>query len=85
MTFQQDSTRLQDEIWDGSVPLEIRLSPQECRIYDKSDPYLVSLSDSVVISQGLKCGLPDPVSSTVLSSIPPTTTTRFLRTLPDRP
>ena len=34
--------------------------------------------------QALKCGLSDPVPSTFLSSIPPTTTTRFLHTLPDR-
>lgn len=84
MTFQPESTRLQDAIWDGSVPLDIRLSPQECRVYDKSDPYLVSLSDSTVILQGLKCGLSDPVPSTILSSVPPITTTRFLHTLPDR-
>ncbi|CAL8576964.1 Autophagy protein 5 [Xanthoria parietina] len=41
MTLQQQSIRLQDAIWEGSVPLDIRLSPQECRTYDKSDPYLI--------------------------------------------
>ena len=32
---------LQNSIWDGSLPLEIRLSPSECRVYDQADPYLV--------------------------------------------
>ncbi|KAL8992301.1 MAG: hypothetical protein Q9169_007206 [Polycauliona sp. 2 TL-2023] len=41
MTFQPESIRLQDAIWDGSVPLDIRLSPQDSRVYDKSDPYLI--------------------------------------------
>ncbi|KAL8854257.1 MAG: hypothetical protein Q9221_000971 [Calogaya cf. arnoldii] len=41
MTFQEQSIRLQDAIWDGSLPLDIRLSPQECRTYDRSDPYLI--------------------------------------------
>ena len=35
---------LQEAIWGGSLPLEIRLSPAECRKYDQSDPYLVRLS-----------------------------------------
>ncbi|KAL8909795.1 MAG: hypothetical protein Q9171_004885 [Xanthocarpia ochracea] len=41
MTSQTQSVSLQDAIWDGSVPLDIRLSPQECRIYDQSDPYFI--------------------------------------------
>ncbi len=36
-----DLNQVQKTIWDGSLPLEIRLSPSDCRIYDKSDPYLV--------------------------------------------
>ena len=54
MTLQEQSIRLQDAIWDGSVPLDIRLSPQECRIYDSSDSYFVSLSDATLILQILK-------------------------------
>ncbi|KAL9622534.1 MAG: hypothetical protein Q9204_008016, partial [Flavoplaca sp. TL-2023a] len=46
MTLHEQSITLQDAIWDGSVPLDIRLSPQECRTYDNSDSYLVSLSDA---------------------------------------
>lgn len=43
----QGLNSLQDAIWKGSVPLDIRLSPQECRIFDKANPFLVSLSDSI--------------------------------------
>src|SRR5947199_8045448 len=32
---------IQKKIWEGSLPLEIRLSPSECRSFDQSDPYLV--------------------------------------------
>ena len=32
---------LQSSVWHGSLPIEIRLSPSECRVYDQADPYLV--------------------------------------------
>lgn len=32
---------LQKKIWNGSIPLEIRLAASDCRTYDESDPYLV--------------------------------------------
>lgn len=32
---------LQRQVWGGRIALEIRLSPGECRSYDRSDPYLV--------------------------------------------
>lgn len=32
---------LQAKIWDGSLPLEIRLSPSDCRTYDESEAYLI--------------------------------------------
>lgn len=35
---------LQERVWAGRLPLEIRLASSECRIYDQSDPYLVSFS-----------------------------------------
>ena len=38
------STRLaslQKKIWDGSLPLEIRLASSDCRTYDESETYLV--------------------------------------------
>ncbi|OAX82763.1 autophagy protein 5 [Emergomyces africanus] len=31
---------VQRRVWDGRIPLEIALSPAECRTYDKADPYL---------------------------------------------
>ncbi|KAL1852184.1 Autophagy protein 5 [Paecilomyces lecythidis] len=33
---------IQQRIWDGRLPLEIVLSPPECRTYDKTDSYLIS-------------------------------------------
>ncbi|CAD6582008.1 MAG: autophagy protein 5 [Alectoria sarmentosa] len=32
---------LQSSVWDGSLPIEIRLTPSECRVYDQADPYFV--------------------------------------------
>ncbi|KAL8826228.1 MAG: hypothetical protein Q9191_003939 [Dirinaria sp. TL-2023a] len=32
---------LQDTIWNGAIPLEIRLSPAECRVYDQADSYYI--------------------------------------------
>lgn len=34
---------LQQTVWDARLPLEIRLAASECRRFDTSDPYLVSL------------------------------------------
>ena len=33
--------RLQQQIWSGCLPLEIRLAASDCRTYDLSDPYLI--------------------------------------------
>ncbi|KAI4120159.1 MAG: hypothetical protein LQ345_000115 [Seirophora villosa] len=41
MTTQEQSNSLQAAIWNGSVPLDIRLSPAECRVYDQADSYLI--------------------------------------------
>lgn len=32
---------LQNKIWTGSLALEIRLAPSDCRTYDQSEPYLI--------------------------------------------
>lgn len=32
---------LQHQVWGGSIPLDIRLAPSDCRTYNDSDPYLV--------------------------------------------
>jgi len=44
MVFQMSLLKLQEKIWDGRLPLEIRLAVAECRTYDRSDPYLVGSS-----------------------------------------
>lgn len=32
---------LQRRIWNGQLPLEIRLAPTDCRTYSESEPYLI--------------------------------------------
>ncbi|MCJ1261156.1 autophagy protein 5 [Lobaria immixta] len=41
MASSKKAQSLRDAIWNGSLPLEIRLSPAECRVYDQADPYLI--------------------------------------------
>ncbi|KAF1815934.1 hypothetical protein P152DRAFT_446930 [Eremomyces bilateralis CBS 781.70] len=41
MTFESTLANLQRKVWSGSIPFEIRLSNVECRVYDRSDPYLL--------------------------------------------
>ncbi|MCJ1253077.1 autophagy protein 5 [Lignoscripta atroalba] len=41
MTTPKDLKNLQESVWNGSLPLEIRLSPSDCRVYDQADPYLI--------------------------------------------
>ncbi|KAK2785878.1 autophagy protein 5 [Onygenales sp. PD_12] len=42
MTSPTPSTKaIQRKVWDGRIPIEITLSPSECRTYDKADPYLI--------------------------------------------
>ncbi|KAI9671528.1 MAG: autophagy protein 5 [Caeruleum heppii] len=38
-----DLTSLQQRIWAGSLPLQIRLAPADSRTYDQTDPYLIHL------------------------------------------
>ena len=38
--WQMSLSKLQEKIWHGRLPLEIRLAPSECRTYDVCDPYL---------------------------------------------
>lgn len=46
MTTPNELRALQEVIWNGSLPLEIRLSPSESRNYDQTDPYLVRPANS---------------------------------------
>ncbi|KAI5206479.1 putative autophagy protein Apg5 [Aureobasidium subglaciale] len=35
--------KIQKKVWDGNLPLEIRLASADCRTYDETDPYLINL------------------------------------------
>jgi autophagy-related protein 5 len=48
--WQMSLSKLQEKIWHGRLPLEIRLAPSECRTYDMCDPYLVSRSSPRLIA-----------------------------------
>ncbi|TPX22691.1 autophagy protein 5 [Coccidioides immitis] len=37
------TSAIQQRVWQGRIPLQIVLSPSECRIYDQSDPYIISI------------------------------------------
>ncbi|MCJ1385223.1 autophagy protein 5 [Xylographa soralifera] len=41
MTTPAGLRGLQDAVWKGSLPLEIRLAPQDCQVYDQADLYLI--------------------------------------------
>jgi autophagy-related protein 5 len=43
MAFRDATSRLREGVWNGSIPLEIRLHKADCRTYDESDPYLVRI------------------------------------------
>ncbi|KAE8354895.1 autophagy protein Apg5-domain-containing protein [Aspergillus coremiiformis] len=42
METQATLHSIQKAVWDGRLPLQIRLTPSESRRYDKTDPYLIS-------------------------------------------
>ncbi|OGM44123.1 putative autophagy protein Apg5 [Aspergillus bombycis] len=42
METQATLNSIQKAVWDGRLPLQIRLAPSESRIYDQSDPYIIS-------------------------------------------
>ncbi|KAH3988433.1 autophagy protein 5 [Parastagonospora nodorum] len=41
MSSREVTSRLREKVWNGSVPLEIRLHKGDCRTYDDSDAYLI--------------------------------------------
>jgi autophagy-related protein 5 len=43
MASRDATSRLREGVWNGSIPLEIRLHKADCRTYDESDPYLVRI------------------------------------------
>lgn len=44
MTSRDITSRLRESVWNGSIPLELRLHNGDCRTYDDSDPYMVRAS-----------------------------------------
>ncbi|KAE8365452.1 autophagy protein 5 [Aspergillus caelatus] len=42
MESQATLNSIQKAVWDGRLPLQISLAPSESRIYDQTDPYLIS-------------------------------------------
>ncbi|KAF2630722.1 autophagy protein 5 [Macroventuria anomochaeta] len=41
MTSRDVTSRLRESVWNGSIPLEVRLHNGDCRTYDESDPYMI--------------------------------------------
>lgn len=41
MSSRDVTSRLRESVWNGSIPLEIRLHNGDCRTYDDSDPYMI--------------------------------------------
>ncbi|MCJ1350493.1 MAG: autophagy protein 5 [Icmadophila ericetorum] len=41
MTTPTELRSLNEAVWEGSLPLEIRLAPSDCRVYDQADVYLI--------------------------------------------
>lgn len=48
MSSRDVARKLRQSTWNGSLPLEIRLHKGDCRTYDKSDAYLVTLTISIL-------------------------------------
>ena len=46
MSARDVTSRLRQSVWNGSIPLEIRLNKADCRTYEDSDPYLVTFYSS---------------------------------------
>ncbi|KAF2645447.1 autophagy protein-like protein 5 [Massarina eburnea CBS 473.64] len=41
MSSRDVTSRVRQSVWNGSIPLEIRLHKTDCRTYNDSDPYLI--------------------------------------------
>ena len=73
---------MEDAVWEGSIPLEIRLSPSECRTFDQADPYLVSCA-WITVGRAHQI-LIDPMPTAILSSFSVEAGPRFLYTMSHR-
>jgi hypothetical protein len=52
MSSRDVTNRLRERVWNGSIPLEIRLQKEDCRTYHDSDPYLVCTSTFTMLRPG---------------------------------
>ena len=84
MATAKDIQKLQERVWNGSLPLEIRLAPGDCRIYDRADPYLVSNSIVDVLYVALLMFIQDPCAAAVIHSFSAYTPAQLLPALLDR-
>lgn len=61
--------KIQEEIWSATLPLEIRLSSSESRLYDKTDAYLVSTGCTIRLDfTSCLCSLRTPTAQTTQSA-----------------
>ena len=69
---------MQQTVWDARLPIEIRLAPSECRVFDKADAYLVSfaISPTAKLRKDLGC-----VASDLLLAFAPAPTSCVLLAL----
>ena len=74
MTTRGRDDGLQNIIWNGSLPLKIRLSPSDSRVYDQADPYFVCGATiffvHVLIQQPSSCRFKDRASRTCQTYFP---------------
>ena len=66
MTTPRELRAVQEATWNGSLPLEIRLSSSDSRVYDQTDPYLVYIIFLGMAPVLLLRHLSDPLSTAVL-------------------
>lgn len=84
MTSTKETQALQNLVWEGSLPIEIRLVASECRVYDQADPYLVTSGASTMVQDANDLGGLDTVSTFILPTFHPPTSPCFLQLLTDR-
>ena len=84
MTSTKETQALQNLVWEGSLPIEIRLVASECRVYDQADPYLVRSCASTTIQDTNDLGDLDTVSTFILPTFHPPTPPCFLQLLTDQ-
>ena len=79
MTSTKETQALQNLVWEGSLPIEIRLAASECRVYDQADPYLVGSCTSTMVQDANDLGNLDTVSTFILPTFHPPPPSRVLQ------